>query len=666
VRLTSVSLRNFVTFGPQASWIADLSDVNVIVGPNGSGKTNLLKAINYVGDSFEGSGYSAQRAVDVLHNRDFNQSVSVEVGVKLSEVEIEHALTVLLLGFEDIRSTGSPNSPVDANAANRGVRAVLRQSPQIFRPFLDGTVYFCSVSAPGHGQPVLAFLRFASQDGELCLDTQNRLTIAPFNNNSWARVDLPEEILAEFRRLHPGAFDRAESSPVISPGEIADFAKALTPQWLIQKLSQPSPTPLAAQLSQTRLAMDFPSIGPNPSAELIALTTFAVNLGYPIIDISLFKLLGKLFTSSIIHASDARAKQSFTAVSARQGMDTASGLLALKVSPESHERERYREIQEAFVSLTGIHFEAVQHTVPDAQESEANATATSHNEAAVVFSDGRLSYPAQFAAAGVCEVLETLSAVRGPSNCVILLDEPALNLHPSLQRRLYGAMTRIALESSNQLFIVTHSSTFVSPRDLTRAIRFTLENGVTHVHRIALTDAKEDAQMIKDVERFPRFLDALFAKGVVLLEGYQEEAGLPQWFLKCEGGSTLFNSNVLFLTVAGDGAFPRFARVLDAWGIPYRLVADGSARARVERFGDHAITYPQRDFSVLLDEFYPIETARAVKELGGSRGIKDPVVAKVVASETPPPEPIRGVWSRLRPFIDLESGDAPETKKSVD
>jgi len=584
-----------------------------------------------------------------------NRSVSLDVGVRLDETEARNATVAAILGSGEVHGTGPP---MNLEAANRGVREVLRHCAHVFKPLFDGEIHFCVDSRAGHAQTVTTHLRFSLPQGDVCLDRMNRLTLTPFGGSSWSGVYIPDEIVSEIRSVRPGSFNQTGSGPPFNPEDGAAIARALDIDWVRRKLVQREdvPLPTAAQLEQIHLAEDRPYPNPNQVDELIGLVTFVRRRGHDLADISLFQLLTLIYNASVVHLSDARSKSGLGAPSNERGIDIAQGLLELKDSPDSAARTRYHQIQRAFTSLTQLSFDAVQEPRPEFSPEGTLVPGRSRLVASVVVSEGDFSYPADFAAAGMCEILQVLCAACGPTSSVLLLDEPALNLHPNKQRELYSALVTDARANSNQIFIVTHSSSFVSPRDMTRALRLTVQEGRTRVHRLGLADAREDAQMMKDVERYPRFLDALFAKGVVLLEGYQEEAGLPPWFLKCEGGSALADRNVLFLTVAGDTAFGRFARVLDAWGIPYRIVADGKARPRLGAFGELAFTYPEDDFSVLLQEYYPEETKRAMAEFGGSGGLADPVVARMVATETPPPGPIREIWARLRPFVDSSAG----------
>lgn len=42
----------------------------------------------------------------------------------------------------------------------------------------------------------------------------------------------------------------------------------------------------------------------------------------------------------------------------------------------------------------------------------------------------------------------------------------------------------------------------------------------------------------------------------------------------------------------------------------------------------------------------------AIEECAGYGGIKDPVVSRVVALETEPPQPVLEMWEKLRPFVE--------------
>ena len=153
----------------------------------------------------------------------------------------------------------------------------------------------------------------------------------------------------------------------------------------------------------------------------------------------------------------------------------------------------------------------------------------------VVFEESGYSYLIDFAASGYFEVLLVLATTLGLSNSVVLLDEPVLNLHPSKQRELYRFLSDQAGKQGNQLLIVTHSSTFATVDDLSKAIRFDQSAGESRSRRLEAAEPWQSAQTVKELDRMPRLLEALFARAVVLVEGGAEAAALPIWFEKCPG-----------------------------------------------------------------------------------------------------------------------------------
>lgn len=56
---------------------------------------------------------------------------------------------------------------------------------------------------------------------------------------------------------------------------------------------------------------------------------------------------------------------------------------------------------------------------------------------------------------GVLETIYLLTLAHGIENSVILLDEPAVNLHPSLMKSITNSLQNPSLK--NQFIIITHS-----------------------------------------------------------------------------------------------------------------------------------------------------------------------------------------------------------------
>ena len=71
--------------------------------------------------------------------------------------------------------------------------------------------------------------------------------------------------------------------------------------------------------------------------------------------------------------------------------------------------------------------------------------------------------PIEFAGAGAWEALVLASVLGEPSASVVLLDEPAVALHPSLQRQFGGYL----LSASAQFLVITHSAELLPVADAT-------------------------------------------------------------------------------------------------------------------------------------------------------------------------------------------------------
>lgn len=70
----------------------------------------------------------------------------------------------------------------------------------------------------------------------------------------------------------------------------------------------------------------------------------------------------------------------------------------------------------------------------------------------------------------------------------------------------------------------------------------------------------------------------LFASGVVLCEGATELGALGQWWKDGAAGfSDPGSANITMIDVGGDSSFGGYINYLEAFGIPWAVVADGPA-----------------------------------------------------------------------------------------
>jgi AAA domain, putative AbiEii toxin, Type IV TA system/AAA ATPase domain len=674
MRIRSVRVRNFLGFGDAGLDLSDLRSREVIVGANGSGKSSVLHAIEFVGKTFKNELTDGRAYV---HKGDLARSIQVEVGLDLEPEESRAIGTVLTYGVTSEQGQLNPGWHVSQSALNRMLRAALSMEPRFFDTLVSEQELFLKVSSmAGVGQTLRPALELRSPQGSLYLSRHGTIMTEDRELSGWSGFDFEREVLTEVAN---GAPTLLEKQPVdlerVATG-IAAAVKGWDPMRLISRLQVHGPVPTALRLDPLPAFTDRQDMeGGDP--DLIQLRTMLAGRGFTGQQVSLFDLISRVYNWSYISLSDSRSRPNripiqeigvptdYDPIVTGQGLPLTLFFLKNNLSVEW--RNRYAEIQRAFEQLTSLKFDVALN--PEyVREPPPNVVAASPSGIGggpgdetsplvlrhfpyILFEESGYSFLMDFAASGFFEVLLVLTTSIGPSNCVVLLDEPVLNLHPSKQRELYRFLSERASGLGNQLLIVTHSSTFASVDDLSKAIRFDRASGEAKGRRLQSGNARQTAQTVKELERMPRLLEALFSRGVILVEGGAEASALPIWFEKCQGGEGLSGSGVIFLDVGGDTHFGALKRILDGWGIPFRIVADSKAIPRVKRFGDAALTYPFPDFSELLKDGLGQELSQVVSEVGGSGGERDPAVARVLAFRTSPPPAVVELWEQLKSFV---------------
>src|SRR5438445_8846669 len=85
MKIRSIRLRNFLSFGEQSQELK-FSDHTTIVGPNDSGKTNVFRAIEYLGNLLRRSSVANDA---YYYNRDYERQFEIEITVEFDNDELE-------------------------------------------------------------------------------------------------------------------------------------------------------------------------------------------------------------------------------------------------------------------------------------------------------------------------------------------------------------------------------------------------------------------------------------------------------------------------------------------------------------------------------------------------------------------------------------------------
>ncbi|MFI8314528.1 ATP-dependent nuclease [Streptomyces microflavus] len=234
------------------------------------------------------------------------------------------------------------------------------------------------------------------------------------------------------------------------------------------------------------------------------------------------------------------------------------------------QRARYDSIRGLFTHLVGCSFE-VQAT-PD-PETVGNLLID------VTLPEGGLEYPIAFAGAGRQEALVLSTLVAGDPGRVLVLDEPAVHIEPTLQRRLV-----YALQNRAQCIVITHSPDLVAvskPVDLMRIIRVAPGAGGSTIRRVPKQlEANQQARWLQRLGTGDT-RSLLFAAGAVLCEGPTEVGALSTWWEVNQkpGWVPPSGANIALVDVGGDHGFGTYIDFLTTFGIPWVVFADGPALA---------------------------------------------------------------------------------------
>ena len=196
--------------------------------------------------------------------------------------------------------------------------------------------------------------------------------------------------------------------------------------------------------------------------------------------------------------------------------------------------------------------------------------------------------PVQLHGGGTWESLVVAEALVESKDRLVILDEPALTLHPTWQRAVRTSIQ----QASGTCLVVTHSANLVpveTPDDLSRLVRIENESGSSQAHRLPTLPLDDAKRITREFALSSDAVSLLFARGVVLLEGETEQGALPEWFdrLRDTGRPTPGELDLAFYSVGGDSNFRTLLTVLHAFAIPWVLVCDGAAfdvTKRVKRF----------------------------------------------------------------------------------
>lgn len=263
-----------------------------------------------------------------------------------------------------------------------------------------------------------------------------------------------------------------------------------------------------------------------------------------------------------------------------------------KKTGNRRDRKQYDAIWKLFSRMTGRQFDVVvslaaseesQPRLPTSQQGGSQPEQPPDISLELVTGSSWDDIPLEFSGAGIAEALFLSAVLAGSTGQIVLLDEPALNLHPTMQVTLLDELQALAHRpegEGSQFLVNTHSPTLVPPDAIDSVSRFTLQDG--HTIRRALNIKqrnREDQDQDKDQDDLVNLRNLLrrnlaarallFSRAVLLVEGETELGVLPVW---CPD---LVRQDIALYAVGGKGEYVAPLKLIKHFAIPWAIIGDG-------------------------------------------------------------------------------------------
>jgi predicted ATP-dependent endonuclease of OLD family len=609
--IKKVQLKNFLSFGVEEQSL-EFGQINTIVGPNNTGKTNVFRAISFVGELFENQN---SETAAYHHNGNLNHEFEIKIKVQFNEEEID-ALSRFLV-CSTIIDPGPPSEGEDQNAIRNLMKTLLPQNRNLFKKLFESV----SLEVVGKGletRPNEIKIRLTSGGSELFIHPYGIVTkdsISPSNIRTFnlssiltekARLKKPDEVTAFLS-------NRTTESPLIDLPDNSLF------ELIIKKLNENPQNSLSINGFGYQPVENV--IGSLP--DLILLRSYIRKRGNKKDSLALFEIISTFFRSSLVRISDIRNKpKSYLPVLPIELQDsefslitgTEIPLLLFKLNNSSNPKERrqYREIEEQFKEIyNGLEFDVIINRRIISEEGQEEflkipqqfdmgmRAATLGDYSLVGISQKRKEsivdeliiriikddfvIPLDFAAAGITESLLLLVALIGHERKTILLDEPALNLHPNMQRRIFELLKKSVSMNHNEIILITHSPYMIDETRLQYTWRFVNREDATKIIHLG----REIEEISKDFEEKTKLSlgkietrSLLFCRGTVLVEGLSDKIVVEKIdkHLSLQGkGANLEDNEWVVTDVGGKGSIGKFISFCQRLEVPYKVIVDYDA-----------------------------------------------------------------------------------------
>ena len=520
--------------------------LTVLTGPNGAGKSNIARSLDLARAVLAPHDDSESERLDLYQDAGFEGATDFTVKLDIDLDQPWEQDLVRLYGhavYDTHRAGNNPDERLEADANDMAADS--------FSPLLSGTLVIRRRS--GTVRPWSADWEFSHESMEW----------------TWHAVLVGDDGIDQLRPGEAGTsgqvsggigFDGWLADGKPETGDLLDFRSAMRSMDrsvdFSARAGQVDRIPVSARELASLLGLE----PQNRSFSFRQVIRLILQRGIALTDNRRLPLQRRFPLSALNGPVDLR-----------DGAAVGAEIFRLK-NGDTQEKERFREIQAMFRSLSGGRDLDVRARPASVEEGETTLIIEP------TITGQHVERPVEFAGAGMQEALVLSTLLRGEPGRVTVLDEPAVNLEPSVQRRLVSQ-----IRGPGQYLVITHSANLVpfdEPDDLKRIVRVTPSAVGSRIRQPNYSAEREkeqfrQLQLIQPTE----IRSFLFAEAVVLCEGATEVGALPQWWNNAQsaGLPDLAIANVSFASVDGHNGYAPYIRFLDAYSIPWVIISDGPA-----------------------------------------------------------------------------------------
>ena len=563
VRIRFMEIKGLYSYGSEKNRI-DFGEKTLIVGPNNSGKSSIFKALDFFLRSL--TEYT-DRESKPWHEQDTHE---MTVGFALNDLERRYTAEVLAIR--------SPKGTQSFALAQRDVIEWLACRLK------NITLTIRWIESP--------FSRMSYRPQYLLQLDELGITInaKEYNSDAWAAKDSAVPFQS--------GIDTQNFGNVIEESILQDSLKKEFVSLLGQRGLVVTKVPVMGYLNNETLATDEK----NRIQSLIDMS--GNNIPTHSDNWPFFVVLGYMLRAKFVFVSEQRRFLESNDLEKmplkEDGSNMHSFLFWLK-NGDRHGQEAYAAIQNKFKKLhswNGTPFSVSvteRQTREPQQDLELAGRQVYPGKAIISFPDAsgqKLGF-VDFAhvGAGIKETLFLLSSCFDRQDKIILMDEPAANLHPMLIKRLMHEILTLDGQGveSGQIVVITHSPAMASLELLSSVNKIARVD--RHEYSEIVQPSKGDEEWIS--ERLATFhllkSDILFSKKVILVEGQSDKIFVEAILNLCdehEGGST----DYITVDVGGKCSFEKFQTFLKIFKMQFVILADGDAGKKFKQQDAETLT----------------------------------------------------------------------------